>query len=58
MQYQAPEIVQGKPYKGIEVDIFSAGVTLFAMVNKSFPFRYSASVFDQYYQLIANNQIE
>lgn len=58
MQYQAPEIVQGKPYRGKDVDIFSAGVTLFAMVNKSFPFRFSASVFDQYYQLIANKQIE
>jgi serine/threonine protein kinase len=34
----APEILEGKPYKGTSVDIFAIGVTLFAMVTGVMPF--------------------
>ena len=35
----APEILYGKPYKGKDVDIFSAAVILYAMVTRGFPFK-------------------
>ncbi|OMJ95103.1 hypothetical protein SteCoe_1644 [Stentor coeruleus] len=36
--YAAPEMIAGKRYKGLEVDIWSAGVILFAMVCGYLPF--------------------
>ena len=36
--YTAPEIVLGKKYSGLLVDIWSVGVTLYAMVCGSLPF--------------------
>ncbi|OMJ87155.1 hypothetical protein SteCoe_11154 [Stentor coeruleus] len=36
--YAAPEMIAGKRYKGIEVDIWSAGVILFAMICGYLPF--------------------
>ena len=36
--YQAPEIKEGKPYDGIEVDIFSIGAMLFVLKTKTFGF--------------------
>ena len=36
-RYVAPEIVQHRPYTGPEVDLFSLGVTLYALVTGSFP---------------------
>ncbi|OMJ96206.1 hypothetical protein SteCoe_164 [Stentor coeruleus] len=36
--YAAPEMISGKSYKGIEVDIWSAGVILFAMICGYLPF--------------------
>lgn len=36
--YAAPEMIAGKLYKGIEVDIWSAGVILFAMICGYLPF--------------------
>ena len=36
--YAAPEMIAGKRYKGIEVDIWSSGVILFAMVCGYLPF--------------------
>ena len=36
--YAAPEILEGKPYSGIEADIFSLGVILFTMVTGISPF--------------------
>ena len=36
--YMPPEIFNGQRYKGIPVDIYSLGVTLFAMRSVSYPF--------------------
>ena len=39
MTYMAPEIKEGKHYKGTEVDLFSLGVILFIIVQGIFPFK-------------------
>lgn len=36
--YIAPEMVQGKPYDGTAVDVWAAGVVLFAILTGCFPF--------------------
>lgn len=36
--YAAPEMVARKQYHGVKIDIWSAGVTLFAMLNGHLPF--------------------
>jgi 5'-AMP-activated protein kinase catalytic alpha subunit len=36
--YAAPEMIAGKRYTGLEVDIWSSGVVLFAMVCGYLPF--------------------
>lgn len=37
-RYMAPEIIEGKPYKGNTTDIFALGVILFVMVFGVMPF--------------------
>ena len=36
--YAAPEMIAGKEYNGVEVDIWSCGIILFALVNGFLPF--------------------
>lgn len=36
--YAAPEMIAGKRYQGLEVDIWSSGVVMFAMVCGFLPF--------------------
>ena len=36
--YSAPEMILGKKYKGIDIDIWSSGIILFAMVSGFLPF--------------------
>lgn len=38
-RYMAPEIIEGKPYKGNTTDIFALGVILFVMVFGVMPFQ-------------------
>jgi serine/threonine protein kinase len=40
--YIAPEILKGKGYEGYAIDIWSAGVVLFAMIYGTVPFKASA----------------
>ncbi len=35
----APEIKESKPYNGLKVDLFSAGVILFILIRGIFPFK-------------------
>jgi serine/threonine protein kinase len=51
----APEILQGKPYSGSAIDLFSAGIILFIMLTKTPPF-YRAYPSDPLYKLIAENR--
>ena len=66
--YMAPEIKQGKTYKGTEIDIFSVGVVLFAIVHGTFPFMEATQTdkfynmlltgnFDKYFQKLRGNDI-
>ena len=45
-RYMAPEINEGKPYKGTTTDIFALGVVLFVMVTGVMPFYYKATKTD------------
>jgi len=36
--YAAPEIISGRSYGGVEVDVWSMGVILYAMVSGTLPF--------------------
>jgi len=51
-RYMAPELVEGKPYKGNTTDIFALGVVLFVLVTGVMPFHQRASVTDQLYQYV------
>lgn len=50
--YQAPEILEGKPYLGTKVDIFSIGVIVFVMVTGALPYYSEASETDPIYQYL------
>ena len=38
LHYAPPEIIQAKPYTGVEVDTWSCGVILYAMITAGLPF--------------------
>lgn len=50
--YASPELLQKKPYLGVQSDIFSLGVSLFVLVTGKMPFKH-ALVDDPYYKEIA-----
>lgn len=54
-RYMAPEIIEGKPYKGSSTDIFALGVVLFVMVTGVMPFLNKAEKSDALYQFIYKN---
>jgi serine/threonine protein kinase len=51
MTYMAPEIKEGKQYKGTQVDLFSFGVILFILVHGIFPFK-EARTEEYFYNLL------
>ena len=55
-QYQAPEVLEQRSYRGDRVDIFSMGVILFTMVTGAMPYLTEASVTDPLYRLILRRQ--
>ena len=57
MTYMAPEIKEGKTYKGSQVDLFSLGVILFIIVQGIFPFK-EARKEEYFYGLLMNGRID
>jgi serine/threonine protein kinase len=57
MTYMAPEIKEGKQYKGTEVDLFSVGVILFIIVQGIFPFK-EARKEEYFYNLLLTGKID
>lgn len=53
--YQAPEINEGKPYKGELVDVFATAVVMFILVLGSFPFSLGDKQ-EYYYKMIYNRE--
>jgi serine/threonine protein kinase len=54
-RYMAPEVHEGKPYKGSTTDIFALGVILFYMVTGVMPFQVKAVKSDPLYSYIHKN---
>lgn len=54
----APEILEGKKYKGQVVDLFAIGIILFGMVVGKFPFSACAESNDELYALIKDNKAD
>lgn len=57
MTYMAPEIKEGKQYKGTQVDMFSIGVILFIIVQGIFPFK-EARKEEYFYNLLLTGKID
>mgnify|MGYP003853080603 FL=1 len=57
MTYMAPEIKEGKTYKGTQVDMFSIGVILFIIVQGIFPFK-EARKEEYFYNLLLTGKID
>ncbi len=57
MTYMAPEIKEGKQYRGSQVDLFSMGVILFIIVQGIFPFK-EARREEYFYNLIVSGQTD
>lgn len=57
-QYQAPEILEGKPYEGTKVDVFSIGVIIFVMVTGALPYYKEASLSDPIYKYLCQRENE
>ena len=57
MTYMAPEIKEGKTYKGTQVDLFSLGVILFIIVQGIFPFK-EARKEEYFYGLLLNGRFD
>lgn len=57
MTYMAPEIKEGKTYKGTHVDLFSIGVILFIIVQGIFPFK-EARKEEYFYNLLMTGQTD
>lgn len=55
--YMAPEIKEGKMYKGLHVDLFSAGVILFILIKGIFPFK-EARKEEFFYNLLIQGKFE
>ena len=55
--YMAPEIREGRVYKGRKVDLFSLGVILFIIVRGTFPFN-EAKIDDHFYRSIVKGDQE
>lgn len=55
MTYMAPEIKEGKQYKGSQVDLFSFSVILFIIVQGIFPFK-EARTEEYFYNLLLTGQ--
>jgi serine/threonine protein kinase len=55
MTYMAPEIKEGKLYKGTQTDLFSFGVILFIIVHGIFPFK-EARTEEYFYNLLITGQ--
>jgi len=53
----APEIKEGKVYDGCHVDMFSAGVILFIIVQGIFPFK-EAKKDEYFYNLLLNEKFD
>ena len=52
----APEMIEGKSYKGEDVDLFSAVIILFIMVSGSPPFNFADQNRCSFYKMIANKE--
>lgn len=57
MTYMAPEIKEGKVYKGKQVDLFSLGVILFIIVQGIFPFK-EARKEEYFYKILLSGDYE